>query len=180
MSTETQTVETKVETAVTQPQTETVTQTTEVDYEAKLAEVNAKLAQTETEKENYRKGMLKAKGKLPDDDDTSSNDEDIDAKIERKVQEKLLATREAQLQADKDKVISDMAKKLKETTLALKNRGQISTSSGQGSNEDRPKVEGASYFSTEQITALKAKGWSDEKIKTAEKNMKNPGFQSPK
>ena len=139
MSTETTTVEKKVETAVAQPEKETLTQTTEVDYEAILKAKDDELAQTRTERENYRKGMLKAKGKLPDEDDNSSNEEDIDAKIERKVQEKLLSTREAQLQADKDKVISDMAKKLKETTLALKNRGQISTSSGQGSNEDRPE-----------------------------------------
>ena len=182
MSTETTATENKVETIATQPEKETLTQTTEVDYEAILKSKDDEIAQTRKEKDNYRKAYLK-KAKtdiLPDEDDTSSNEEDIDAKIARKVQETLLATKEAQLQADKDKVISDMAKKLKETTLALKNRGQISTTSGQGSNEDRPEVKTDNYLSADQITALKAKGWDDKKIEAFKKNVKNPGFQSPK
>ena len=172
MSTETKTVETKVETAVTQPEKETQAQTTEVDYEAQLAAKDTEIAQIRTERENYRKGMLKAKGKLPDEDDTLSNeDEDLDAKIDRKVQERLLSTREAQIQSEKDALVSSLAKKNKELTLALKNRGQISTTSGQGSNEDRQEVKTDKYFSKEQIASLKAKGWSDEKIETAKKNM---------
>ena len=181
MSTETQTVETKVENAVAQPKTETSTQTAEVDYEVELQKKDAEIAKVREEKENYRKGMLKAKGKLPDEDDNSSNeDEDLDSKIDRKVQERLLATREATILSEKEALVSSLAKKNKELSLALKNRGQISTSSGQGSNEDRPEVKTDDYFSADQVNALKAKGWSDEKIATAKKNMKNPGFQSPK
>ena len=173
MSETTKTVETKVETAVAQPKIEETSSqnTQEVDYEAELAKVNEKLAKTNEEKENYRKGMLKAKGKLPDEDDNSSNDEDIDAKIDRKVQERLLATREATIIAEKEALVSSLAKKNKELTLALKNRGQISTTSGQGSNEDRQEVKTDKYFSKEQIADLKKRGWSDEKIETAKKNM---------
>jgi hypothetical protein len=36
------------------------------------------------------------------------------------------------------------------------------------------------YLSADQITALKAKGWDDKKIEAFKKNVKNPGFQSPK
>jgi len=180
-TTETKTVETKVENAVAQPKMETSSQTTEVDYEVELQKKDAEIAKVREEKENYRKGMLKAKGKLPDEDDNSSNeDEDLDSKIDRKVQERLLATREATILSEKEALVLSLAKKNKELSLALKNRGQISTSSGQGSNEDRPKVETDDYFSTDQINALKAKGWSDEKIASAKKNMKNPGFQTPK
>jgi hypothetical protein len=174
MSEQTKTVETKVETAVAQPKTEETSSqnTQEVDYEAELAKKDAEIAQIRVEKDNYRKGLLKAKGKLHDEDDTSSNeDEDIDAKIDRKVQERLLSTREAQIQSEKDALVKASAKKIKELTLALKNRGQISTTSGQGSNEDRQEVKTDKYFSPEQIADLKKRGWSDEKIETAKKNM---------
>jgi hypothetical protein len=170
MSTEEKTVQ-NVETAVTQPEKETLTQTTEVDYEALLKAKDEELTFVKEKKEQYRKGLLKAKGKLPDEDDNSSNDEDIDAKIDRKVQEKLLATREASIIAEKDALVSSLAKRNKELTLALKNRGQISTTSGQGSNEDRQEVKTDKYFSKEQIADLKKRGWSDEKIETAKKNM---------
>ncbi len=173
-----ETVETKVETAVTQP--ESVTQTTnEVDYEAELAKKDAEIAKIAQEKENYRRGMLKAKGKLPDEDDNSSNDEDLDAKIDRKVQEKYLATREAQVIAEKDALILASAKKLKELTLALKNRNQVSSSSGQGSNQDRQEVRTDSTLSEDQINSLRSKGWDDKKIEQFKKNLK-VGVQLPK
>ena len=180
MSTETPAVETKVEAAAAQPETVVTPTTTEVDYEAKLAEANAKIAKISEEKENYRKGMLKAKGKLPDEDDNSSNgEEDIDSKVKRLVQEQLLQTQEAQAQAEKDMLIADMAKKNKELTLALKNRGQISTATGQGSNEDKPEVKVEKTLSTDQIASLKAKGWSDKKIEEFKKNLAL-GVQVPK
>lgn len=172
-----QAVETKVEIAATQP--EVATQTTEVDYEAELTKKDAELAKVRAEKENYRRGMLKAKGKLPDEDDISSNDEDIDAKIDRKVEEKYLATREAQVLAEKDALVIASAKKIKELSLALKNRSQVSSSTGQGSNQDRPEVRTDSTLSEDQLSSLRAKGWDDKKIELFKKNLK-VGIQVPK
>lgn len=172
MSIETKTVEEQDQSADSEQKTEKTSNqnTQEVDYEAELARVNSELSKTQEEKENYRKGMLKAKGKLPAEDD-NSGEEDLDAKIDRKVQEKFLNTKEAQIQADKDKLIADMAKKNKELTLALKNRGQIQNSSGQGSNEDKPKVHTDKILSESQLTALRAKGWDDKKIEEFKKNL---------
>ncbi len=182
MSTETTATETKVETIATQPKMETTStqQSQEVDYEAELAKVNATLEQTKVEKENYRKAYLKnAGGNPPEEDDNSSNGtEDIDSKVKRLVSEQLLATKEAEAQADKDRIISNMAKKLKETTLALKNRGQITTTSGQGSNEEKAEGKVDNVLANDQISALKAKGWSDKKIETFKKNLLTP--QLPK
>jgi len=177
MSTETA-VETKVETAATQPKG-VVTETTEVDYEAELTKKDAELAKVRAEKENYRRGMLKAKGKLPDEDDNSSNDEDIDTKISRKVQEELLASREGQIIAEKDALIVNLAKKTKELTLALKNRSQVTASTGIGSNQDRQEVRTDSTLSEDQISSLRAKGWDDKKIELFKKNLKI-GIQLPK
>ena len=159
MSTEEKAVETKVEVAAPQQ---------EVDYEAELAEVNAKLKKSEEDKENYRKGMLKAKGKLPEEDNL---EEDLDERIARKVRETILTTQDAELLAKKDKLSADMAKKLKEMSVALKNRAQVTDTSATGSNKDKPEVKVDSFFSKEQLDSFKAKGWTDKKIEDLKQNM---------
>jgi hypothetical protein len=168
MSTENIAVEAQTETAASQSQeNQTVTTTgSEVDYEAELAKKDAEIAKINADKENYRKGLLKAKGKIPDEDDNSSNEgEDIDSKVKRLVQEQLLATKEAQAIAEKENLVKDLARKNKELTLALKNRGQVTSTSGQGSNQDRPEVKTDSVFSEAQLAALKAKGLNPEEVK---------------
>ena len=177
MSTETTATETKVETIATQPEKETLAQTTDVDYEAELQKVNARLAKTQEEKENYRKAYLKKANQQDEGNDTPQ--EDLDSKVSRLVKEQLLATQEAQVQAEKETLISSLAKKNKELTLALKNRSQVTNTSGQGSNEDKPEVKTDSYFSTEQLRALRAKGYDDKKIEALKQNMMK-GVQQPK
>ncbi len=171
MKEETKAVETKVEVAAPQQ---------EVDYEAVLAQKDAELAKVQEEKENYRKGMLKAKGKLPDEY-SSDNDaqEDLDEKIDRKVQERLLSTKEAQLQAEKDAAYKSLIKRNKELEVALKNRGQVTTSTGQGSNQEKTEGKVDDYLSNDQIAALKAKGWDDKKIEAFKANARKTS-QMPK
>ena len=169
MSTETKAVETKVETAATQPETVVTPTTTEVDYEVELQKKDAEIAKIKEDKENYRKGMLKAKGKLPEEDNLE--EESLDDKVSRLVKEQILSTREAQVQAEKDAFVTSMVKKNKELTLALKNRAQVTDMSAQGSNQDKPVIASNSFFSKEQIESFKAKGWSDAKIEQAKQNM---------
>lgn len=148
------------------------TQTNEVNYEALLAEKDAELAKVQQEKENYKKGLLKAKGKLPEDYQTDNDDsETMEAVIDRKVQEKFLNTKEAQLQAEKEMALKAVLKRNKELELALKNRGQISFATGEGSNQDKPEGKKDNYFSNDQIAALRAKGYDDKKIETLKVNM---------
>lgn len=174
MSEEQKTVQ-KVETAVTQPEV-TSAPVTEVDYEALLAKKDAELEIVRAKKDQYKKGILRAKGKLPEEDNTP---EELDALIDRKVQEKLLSTQEAQIQAEQSLIIKNLAKRNKELEVALKNRSQITQASAPGSNNDKPEVTTDSYFSNEQIQALKAKGWSDKKIEQAKVNMKKPSGPRP-
>jgi len=157
-------------TTATETKTETIATQQEVDYEALLKQKNEELAQVAKEKENYRKAYLK-NVKPEEKESDSSSPEDMEAFIERKVQEKFLATKEAQLQAEKDLAITGLARRNKELEVALKNRGQITSTSAGGSNLDKPEVNTNPYFSNEQIQAFKAKGWSDEKIEMAKKNM---------
>lgn len=166
------TVETKVEEAVTQPETVAAPSATEVDYEALLAEKDAKIAKVTANMENYKKGLLQAKGKIPasthlDDDET----EDMETLVDRKVTEKLLATESAQLQAEKEAILKAALKRNKELEIALKNRGQITSNSADGSNQDKPEGKKDNYFSNDQISALRAKGYDDKKIELLKKNM---------
>jgi len=181
MTTEKPAVETKVEAAAPQPETvATPTATEVVDYEAVLAKKDAELAEVRTERENYRKGMLKAKGKLPEEEELdSSTPEGMEALVDRKVQEKFLSTKEAQLQADKDAALRAMIKRNKELEVALKNRGQILSPTAGGSNTEKPEGKVDNYLSNDQINALKAKGWDDKKIESFKKNM-TKGTSMPK
>ncbi len=167
-------VETKV--AAAAPATETVTapSATEVDYEAVLAEKDAELAKVQQEKENYRKGLLKAKGKLPEEHQSDADDpEELEALIDRKVSEKLLNTKEAQLQAEKDQALKAVLKRIKELEIALKNRTDVTSVSANGSNQEKPEGKRDNFFSNEQMASLKAKGYSDAKIEDLKKNMQS-------
>ncbi len=143
-----------------------------VDHEAIIAQKDAELAKVRQERENYRRGMLKAKGKLPEDPQSDTDDlEDPDERTRRIVQETMLSTKEVQLQAEKDATYAAVLKRNKELETALKNRGQITSTSGDGANQDKPEGKTDNYFSNDQIAALRAKGYDDAKIETLKKNM---------
>ncbi len=173
MTTDTKAVETNVDVAATSTETVVTPITTEIDYEAVLAQTKAELAKVRDERENYRKGMLKAKGKLSSEDSTDTESEGTtEALVERLVQEKFLSTREAQLQADSDATVMKLAKRNKELELALKNRASVTTVSAQGSNSDKATITTDDYLSKDQLNALKAKGWDDKKIEQFKANAK--------
>ncbi len=172
------TVETKVETAVVQPEAKTVNEA-EVE-ETELEKTRAELAKVKTDRDNYRKGLLKAKGKLPEEEEADDTPPENWREEARKIaREEYLSTQEAQLQAKEEAQVKAILKRNKELTIALKNRGQITSNTASGSNEEKPEVKVDSYFSPEQIASLKAKGWSDAKIEAAKKNMKSPQSVQP-
>lgn len=166
------TVETTNESAVTHSE-EVVTQpTTQVDYETLLAQKDAEIAKVRAEKDNYRKGLLKEKGKLPEDYRSDTDEpETTESMTRRIVNETLLSTKEAQLQAEKDEALKAVLKRNKELETALKNRGQITSQTGEGSNQEKPEGKKDNYFSNEQIQALRAKGYDDKKIEILKANM---------
>lgn len=164
-------VETKIDGAPTQSETVVTQDTTQVDYEALLAEKDAKLAQIEKEKENYKRGLLKAKGKIPEDYQTDSDEPETQEEMFRRIaREERLSAEEAQLLADKDNAYKAVLRRNKELEVALKNRGQISSSSAQGSNQDKPEGKADNYLSNDQIAYFKGKGWDDKKIEAFKEN----------
>lgn len=180
MNKENNAVEAKVEAAAPQQENVESPVSTEVDYEAILAQKDAELQKVRDEKENYRKGMLKAKGKIPEESQSDTDEpEDLETIIDRKVQEKFLSTKEAQIQAEKDMALKAVLRQNRELQVALKNRGQITSTAGAGSNQEKPEGKIDNTLSNDQIATLKAKGWDDKKIEEFKKNM-NKVNQMPK
>jgi hypothetical protein len=144
----------------------------EVDYEALLTSKDAELEKMRQERENYKKAALKAKGKLPDDYSDDSEEETLEDKMRRIAQEQFLATREAEAAAQKDALIKDMARKLNEATLALKNRSQI-TPAGGSSGPSNEGVVKDNTFSADQLAELKKKfpHWTDKELEALKRNL---------
>lgn len=154
-------VETKTVVAPTQ---------SEVDLAKELEETRAALAKKTADADNYKKGMLIAKGKLPVESQDGEADETMDDKIRRIAREEAANSEIAQLQLKEKETTDKILKRNRELELALKNRGQISDTSSQGSNQDKPEGKTDNYLSNDQLAALKAKGWDDKKIEAFKKN----------
>ena len=138
------------------------------DLLAVLEAKDAELAKVREERENYKKGMLKAKGKIEEDDDS---EEDLDAKIERKLAEKLLSSKEAEILKEKDSLLKKALLRTKELETALKNRTQINSTGMGESSESSVKVSD-NVLSPEQERTLRSKGWNDDKIARFKENLK--------
>lgn len=164
--TETTTVETKL--AGADQTTVVPSTTTEIDAEATIARLEAEKAKIAQERDNYRVGMLKAKGKIPES--VIENDEEIEDKMKRIAMEAMSESRLAEIAHEQDEIIKIALRENKELKLALKNNPSgkplstgtdstlVSTNSG--------------ILSKEQIDLLKAKGWSDKKIELLKTNIR--------
>lgn len=140
----------------------------QVDYKALLAAKDAELVKAREERENYKKGMLKAKGKILED---GANDEPtVDNLVEQGVQAQLLATKEETLEREKAEIYERALRENAELRTAIANRGQITTDSV-GVSSEPTMVPKGQFFSDAQIATLKAKGWDDAKIEKAKQNM---------
>lgn len=139
-----------------------------IDFEQAYNSLSEEYKQLETEKENYRKGMLKAKGKIKNEDDSAAS-EDIESIIDRKVAEKVISQRELDLKARENALIKQAFAKNKELSLALKNRSQQGSS--MGVHSEGTVTTNDRMLSPDQISSLKAKGWDDKKIELFKKNL---------
>ena len=145
------------------------TQTTsapEVDAETRMTQILAENKKLAEERDNYRRGMLKAKSRISEEVETE--DEDFDAKVARVVEEKLSQTQWAEAQTRLETEAMKLARENKELKKSLANRSQIS-STGQGSSQEVTQVQD-SKFNPDKISELKKRGWSDKKIELFKKN----------
>ena len=142
-----------------------------VDYAKIIADKDAELANLAKDRDNYKKGLLIAKGKLPAEDPLITEQPDVATLVQEEVQKALFSTREAQLRAEKEAILQKALLENKELKTALANKTGISTTPSGTSSDSQ--VTTTQYFSNEQIAELKARGLTDEMIKKAAINMQN-------
>ncbi len=141
------------------------------ELEKALTEKDAEIAKLSAERNNYKKGMLKAKGKLDKDGNPIEEPkEDIDEMVSRLVEEKMLDTQWITAQKEKDDIIKKALARNKELETAIKNRSQISTAdAGTGSTTTFTVKD--SVLTDEKLAKLKAMGWDEKKIELYKKNL---------
>ena len=131
------------------------------DYEKEfnaLLEENARIA---NDRDNYKKGLLQAKGKLAQD--LGADEIDLDTLVEKKVQDTLLRTKEFQNEQAKQELIRNIVKENKELKNALLARDGISRVAGGGSAG--PTETKVSSWTPEQIEYFKKRGLNPDKVK---------------
>lgn len=140
------------------------------ELEKALAEKDAMLVKLAAERDNYKKGMLKAKGKVSKNEDDDSEEETVDEKVTRLVKEQLLDTQFDLAQKEKDALILKTLARNKELETALKNRSQIATA-GAGSSSETKLAPADPVLTAEKLSQLKGLGWDDKKIELFKKNL---------
>jgi len=143
------------------------TPTTE-DLLAQIAQLETEKAKAIEEAANYKLGLLKAKGKNADDE-LLPDDETEEERIRRIVKEENAAKTIASVNAGKDELLVRLAKENKELKLAQANK--LPPPSSDAPHNEGPRVQDT-VITQEQLTAFKARGWTDKDIERYKKNLR--------
>ncbi len=120
-------------------------------------EFKKKFEKSEADKENYKKGMLKAKGKLKtEDSDEDETEEEKPAKNSSKP----------------DVDVNQLLKRYSELVTTVVNKSQIGSAPA-GAGSEAKTVVGDNLLSQDQVQDLKSRGWDDNKIARFKANLKN-------
>lgn len=170
-------VEANTQTAATEEGVETnQVAPSDTDLLKLLADKDAELAKIKEERENYKRGMLIAKGKTKEDDEDAEGKPSVQELVRQAVREEMLSSKEQAIINEKDEIIKKALREKDELITTLKNRSQISTT-GQGGSTETTTVVSDGILSEEKIQQLKKTGKSDAWIEAYKKNlMKNRGF----
>jgi hypothetical protein len=116
----------------------------------------------EKDRDNYKRGLLKAKGKTEEDEE-EPDVEDLDTRIANGV---------ARALADKETKDStqQLLKRIKEMEKAFENKSQLSNAGVGTGTESQLKV-GDNQLSDAQLADLKGRGWDDAKIARFKQNL---------
>ncbi len=137
----------------------------DIDYQKEYQTLLEEQLKTAEERDNYKKGLLKAKGKLPDDEL-----EEEDDRIRRIVADTIASTKSAQIEQAKEELIRKTLADNAELKKALANKEQIPTTTPGSSVDNPPFKTNDQLLSKEQIAYFKSKGWSDKKIEEYKQN----------
>ncbi len=121
----------------------------------------------ETDRDNYRNGMLAAKGKKQ----TGTGEETDEDRIARLVLEKLAENERTNSDSDVKKLVPQLIRRNKELELAMQTKQAAGTTAAGGGSTDTTPKPTDNMLSDTQLTALKARGWDDKKISRFKENL---------
>lgn len=143
----------------------------EEDAEAKIARLEAEKERITLERDNYKTGLLKAKGKLLAD---SSNLELTDDDRLRTIAREELANSElARIAEEQDGIIKATLKENKELKLALGSKTTVPVAVG--SHTESTVVRTDNLISSDQMAKFKAQGKDDKWIEAYKRNLLRNG-----
>lgn len=148
---------------------EKVLTTTEEDLEAKNLALEAEKFRLIEESANYKLAYLKEKKKkeqFNEENETESLDEE---KIREITRVELANSRIAEIAREQDLIIKKALKENKELKLAQLNRTTIPPASVGTHSEGTPVT--STLVTPDQMSAFKAKGWSDKDIERYKRNL---------
>jgi hypothetical protein len=141
---------------------------TSVDLEARNTALEAEKSRLIEEAANYKMAYLKEKKrKESEDDEPATGDDDRLRKIAR---EELANSRLSEIAVEQDAIIQKALKENKELKLAQMNRQTSQPSAAIGTHSESQPVRDT-LITPEQMTAFKARGWTDKDIERYKKNL---------
>ena len=170
MNEDTKTTEANDSSIVTSEEVSATT-STEIDAEARITALEAEKARLIEEGANYKVAYLKERSKKQDYED--SDDEDLDEKIRRVTVETLANSRLAEIAQEQDSLIKKALKENRELKLAQLNKTNTPPASV-GTHSEGQMVQDT-LVTPEQMSAFKARGWSDKDIEKYKRNLQRYG-----
>lgn len=161
---EKKTTEANAESIVT-PEEVRVLPPTEEDLEAKVLALEAEKALHIEEAANYKMAYLKEKSKKTE----FFEDESEEDRLRRITREEIANSRLSQIDRDKDEIYKKALRENKELKLAQLNRTGTPPAS-LGTHTEGYQVKDT-LVTPEQLTAFKARGWSDKDIEKYKRNL---------
>lgn len=144
----------------------------EADPEARILALQAELDKTRSDRDNYRTGLLKAKGRITNGDESVTIDYSDPEQLAEFIKKTVAETENAKDYQQKEKAFTDYAtqvarenKELKATLASRNASTSIGGGSGAGASIHSNSEVNNSYFSPEQVEELKKRGMSEEAIK---------------
>ena len=141
------------------------------DAEARIAALEAEKARLIEESANYKLGMLKAKGKVKEE---NFEDEDMDDKMRRIASETLANSRLVDIAREQDDIIKRALKENKELKLAQLNKAAGTPAAALGTHSESVAVTDT-LVTSDQMSAFKARGWTDKDIERYKNNLRKYG-----
>jgi hypothetical protein len=138
-----------------------------VDFADALEKALERAEKAEKDRDNYRTGMLAAKGK----NQAGAEGETDDERIARLVLEKLAEDQRTNSDSEIKKLVPQILRRNKELETAMQAKQAAGTTAAGGGSTDTTPKPSDNMLSDAQMTALKARGWDDKKISRFKENL---------